>query len=271
MLPIKSNLVTDKIPAIFICGFTDQPSSKIGSDTTQNREYIATSRLNEELKTLLDKNVKYKVTCKIDGTCGYIGSGQLFKRRDLKLGRNKPKDWFDIGNNANETNTINHGAVSHNAVGHNAVGHNVGFMPLEKCDIWHIDCFIDKERTNINILAHGNSNNLVYKTININELNNKTVEIVGPKFNGNPHKLEKHAVVEHGLFEIGSFPKLTDTDLYNGIKEWFQTSSIGKLIEGVVIHFESGDMFKLHRHHLRLPWDNQYFRQIESLDQIKMG
>ena len=92
-----------------------------------------------------------------------------------------------------------------------------------------------------------------------------------------PDKLREffHCVIPHGEIVIPKeqFPDLvsavtgqttettetTETALgtssiLDEIKNWFLTSKIGPFLEGIVIHFENGQMFKLHREHLGLPW-----------------
>jgi hypothetical protein len=65
--------------------------------------------------------------------------------------------------------------------------------------------------------------------------------------------------VRHGIIELKDFPNLIDflddsSDLLDLIKRWFSETETAKYLEGVVLHLENGAMFKIHRHHLDIPW-----------------
>ena len=108
----------------------------------------------------------YRITAKIDGTCCRIKNGKLQKRRDIKKGRKIPLDWEETSNN---------------------MGHQIGFMPIDKNDKWHLDCMTSNGE-NINVLKKIGRSIAIINTP-ITELEGKTVELIGPKIQGNPHKV----------------------------------------------------------------------------------
>ena len=76
-------------------------------------------------------------------------------------------------------------------------------MPLDKGDKWHIDC-MDGEF--INVLRYENNGIFIVKE-KLSELEGKSVELIGSKIQGNPHKVNKHCVYLHGSIELGGFSK----------------------------------------------------------------
>ena len=83
----------------------------------------------------------------------------------------------------------------------------------------------------------------------------KSVELIGSKIQGNPHKVNKHCVYLHGSIELGGFPNDFNRD---ELKEWFTNNDKCKYFEGIVVHFSNGNLYKLHRHHLDLKVENGY-------------
>ena len=253
---IASNSVLDKVPGVFICQHVDEPTEK---HDRSGKKYLATEALNPDMMDLIKKDVQYKVTAKVDGTCTLIKNGQLNKRRDIKPGKKIPPTWLQTGDNKSK--------------------HKIGFMPLEKGDKWHIDCMTQDENENysadnVNVLTlNKDGTGLEYKSVEIKTLEGKSVEVMGPKFQKNPHQLKHHIVMEHGLIELKTFPKFCedenkDDEYLNKVKEWFVTDERGVILEGIVVHFETGEMFKVHRHHLDLPWDPELIKT--PLDQIRL-
>lgn len=253
---ITSNRVLDKIPAIFVCqleqGTQTEKTGRFG------QKYLATPSLNSDLAAALKKGVAYKVTAKIDGTSVYVRGFKLLKRRDQKPHRKTgkmnvmPKSWFRTGEPGGQ--------------------HCIGFMDLEKGDKWFFDVFerdprtpnaatkeghplIDGiESTKVRCLELGGGA-LIYVYREISELNDKTFELIGPKLQGNPHGLEHHCLVEHGAFELHSFPEIgADSDCLGHVKDWMTQNGIGCSIEGIVLHLDDGAMYKIHRHHLDMEW-----------------
>lgn len=59
------------------------------------------------------------------------------------------------------------------------------------------------------------------ENIPIKDLEGKTVEFVGPKVQGDPHKIGVHCVIPHGTFELNGFPNDFN---YKQFLEWFKTN-----------------------------------------------
>lgn len=257
-MDVKSNTVKDKVPAIFVCQHVGEPTKKYGRS---GMKYLATNKYNPDLIDLLQSGVRYKVTGKVDGTCSLIMNGKLNARRDIKPGKKIPPTWFQTGIPPDNDKPQ----------------HFIGFLPITAKEYkWHLDCFTkdDKEEYNMNkikvLTLNTEGTGLTYDTVDIGTLEGKSVEVMGPKFQSNPHKLKDHVVMIHGLIELPTFPGLDpDTDILDSIKEWFKTDKRGRILEGVVVHFETGEMFKIHRHHLDMEWKPE---KIDiSLEQIDLS
>lgn len=278
---VRSSDVKDKVSAILICRTV--PGTESAKSGRSGEKYLASSELNHDLAALLRSGIKYKATGKVDGTCTLVQGGALLKRRDIKQlhkGETKkkqviPADWIQTGAEGG------------------ASGHLIGFMPLDKGDKWHLDCHSkhdgkrdDKghegayDMDTVNALdLNDTKTGLVYKQIPIHDLNGHSVEVMGPKFQSNPHHLKMHCVMRHGLLELSNFPDLsvyaseskeaveTKQDALSAIKHWFAHSAQGPYLEGVVLHLENGEMFKIHRHHLDLEWSAD---TTLPLDQIQL-
>ena len=259
----KINGVSGKIQPIFVC-------QRVANTTTGKRDrtgekYLATTELNPELIKLLQQGIPHTITGKVDGTCSVVLNDALYKRRDIKAGREIPGTWVPTG-------TDDTGA------------HLVGFMPLESGDRWHIDCHVkNTEKTyhmdKVNLLdLNENKTKLVYVEKKLSDLNGMSVEVMGPKFQGNPHHLKQQCVMRHGILEIKSFPDLArfvdektqETSPFRpclaleAVKQWFAENEQAAFLEGIVLHFENGVMFKIHRNHLDLKWSVDEIKPLEE-------
>lgn len=243
---IKSGIVTDKISPILVCKRIENTTTK--KHDRNGPEYVATNEINPDLLSLLETGQKYKATGKVDGTGCLVLNGKILKKRDLKTETaraNPPPGWIQTGQDV----------VS---------GHLIGFMPLETGDTWHFDCYVKNVDGSINtdrimmMSLNDSCDGVKYEEIDTNTLNNCSIEVLGPKWNCNPHGLKIHCVMRHGEILLNNFPDLTKdtTNLLQNIKEWFLTNEQGSFLEGVVLHFDNGSMFKLHRHHLSMKWGN---------------
>jgi hypothetical protein len=250
MKKITPCTVNDKIDTIFNCERIRGTSTN--KPNRSGEKYLATPTINPTLAECLESGLKYGVTGKLDGTCCLIKNCAIHKRRDINEGFKNPvpDTWFKTG--------IKKGK------------HLIGFMPLEKNDKWHYDCHPLKDNkrdmTKVMSLVRDSNNHLVYQEIEIESLEGKSVEVMGPKFNGNPHHLEKHCVIPHGLFTIENFPelKVNDSEALNKVKNWFINDPNAGFFEGIVLHFENGEMFKLHRHHLDLEWSPKTSKSLDK-------
>jgi hypothetical protein len=246
MASVLSSNVTDKISAILKCqmiaGTVSEKSGRTGE------KYLAVSELNPDIISLLLSGTNYKATAKVDGTCTFVKEGQLMKRREIYPGSQIPKSWFQTGNESKE-------------------GHLIGFMPLEKGDKWHYDCHVkidskNYDMTKIKVIdINPDGSGLIITNVDIATMEGNSVEVMGPKWLSNPHHLTEQCIMRHGLIVISDFPDLSEyakddkLDVLSAIKNWFTTNPKGNYIEGVVIHFENGMMFKIHKHHLDLEWN----------------
>eukprot|EP00916_Digyalum_oweni_P017905 GHVL01029585.1.p1 GENE.GHVL01029585.1~~GHVL01029585.1.p1 ORF type:complete len:166 (+),score=13.24 GHVL01029585.1:1144-1641(+) len=102
------------------------------------------------------------------------------------------------------------------------------------------------------------SGQLVIKCRPLSELCGKTCELIGTSINGNPYGLGNKQQPLHVLVVHGSLPVTCPSPL-NGeaMHQWFEEEepeSSNNRVEGVVWHCPSGALYKLHRHHLNLPW-----------------
>lgn len=110
-------------------------------------------------------------TRKLDGTSCMVRNGNLFKRRELKLGQTQPDD-FELVTVDNET------------------GKTIGWVPCGDGpeDRWHWDAW-----NAWNGLPPG------------------TYELIGPKVQGNPEHAETHFFVRHGEGIAGPVEKVPRT------------------------------------------------------------
>lgn len=263
---VKSCAVTDKIGTICLCahaeGTTTEKSDRDGP------KYLAKNEFFAEVLQLLKDGVAYKATGKVDGTCAIITNGKLNKRRDIKNGMKIPPTWVRTGSSERKD-------------------HMIGFLStVVTCpdDKWFIDCHPKTDGVNrdtsriMSLCLNTDGSGLEYRNVDISSLNNKTVEVMGPMVQSNKHKLKMHCVMEHGLLTLKNFPDLkrhidlnspngTGENLLTDLKNWFLTNEQGRYFEGIVLHFENGKMFKLHRNHLDLKWDSN---STLALDQIKL-
>lgn len=225
---IQSNKITGKVSTIYRCEVVPGKSKKKGRD----KRFWAMPELYSGFEELLERGHKFKVTGKVDGSCCMVKDGKLLKRRDLKDDREEPEGWT-------ETSPVD------------KRGHRIGFMEADhECeDKWHLDT-MNEDKTEIRVMAF-NDGKVSIETRPIEELNGMTVELVGPKVQGNPHKLKEHCVIPHGLFSLTGYPE--DFDL-SRFREWFRYDPVTKYFEGIVIHFDNGSSFKIHRHHLNMKW-----------------
>jgi len=216
--------VLSKISPIYQCMHTNEPSKKNGRSV----QYLATKQLNPDFQNdLNNSHLTLEVTGKVDGTCCYINSGQLLKRRDVKKGKEPPYSWIETSKRDIVT------------------GHWIGFMELERGDKQHLSVI---NGTYIKTMVIEN-NIVVVKEIPIDTLEGETVELVGTKIQNDPHQIGNNCVIQHGLFKFEGYPIDFDFDKF---LVWFINNC--NMFEGIVVHFSNGNMYKIHRHHLDLVW-----------------
>jgi hypothetical protein len=149
-------------------------------------------------------------TLKIDGTCCMVKDGQLYKRYDAKKGKTPPNGFIAAQDPDPKT------------------GHWPGWLavdPLNPADRWHCEAVAPDSPVNCGLL-------------------DGTYELLGPKVQGNPYKLEWHELRQHGTVKIDA-PRT-----FEGLRAWFAITTI----EGIVWHHPDGRMVKIKRKDFGLPW-----------------
>lgn len=136
-------------------------------------------------------------TQKFDGTCCMVRDGKLYKRYDARRGRVPPID-FEPTQEPDEV-----------------TGHWPGWVPIVCGDRWHVEAALNSY---------------------VNELEDGTYELIGPKIQGNPEKVSRHILIPHGRAVLRECPRD-----YEGIKQYLSIRDI----EGIVWHRSDGRMVKI--------------------------
>ncbi|MCP4651487.1 MAG: hypothetical protein GY853_15595 [PVC group bacterium] len=95
-------------------------------------------------------------------------------------------------------------------------GKEFGWVPVTEDDKWHVEAF-EKIK---DVISNG------------------TYELIGPKIQGNPEKVEGHVLMKHELTPIYTFEPQRE---YNELKEWL----VDKDIEGLIFYHSDGRMAKI--------------------------
>jgi hypothetical protein len=137
-------------------------------------------------------------TRKFDGTCCMVRDGKLYKRYDAKQGKTPPPN-FEPAQDYDEI-----------------TGHMPGWIPVGDGpeDRWHREAMS---------LASAPS------------LDN-TYELIGPKVQGNPERVEYHQLIRHGCDALPDAPRT-----FGEIRDYLATRNI----EGIVWHHPDGRMVKI--------------------------
>lgn len=151
-------------------------------------------------------------TVKIDGTCCAVLDGVFYKRYELKNGRPVPAGFTAA------------------QVADPVTGDVPGWVPVSSAnpsDVYHMEAL----------------NNWLEEHESLPE---GTCELVGPKVQKNPYKLERHILIVHAeakriTASLGSFEE---------IKNYLNEQSI----EGIVWHHPDGRMAKIKRRDFGFPW-----------------
>lgn len=151
-------------------------------------------------------------TEKFDGTCCLLANGNHYKRREVKLGKPTPEGFRLVGT-------------------HPTTGKRLGWVLVDFAapeNKWHKQALQ---------LAAGLDA----------DLPDGTYELVGPKVQKNPYKLEHHELWKHGhaklMWSPHDDPKQYLSDVYP--------------MEGIVWHHPDGRMAKIKRRDFGLPWPVQ--------------
>lgn len=138
-------------------------------------------------------------TRKWDGTCCKIEKGELYKRYDAKNGKTPPDGFMP----AQDPDPV--------------TGHWPGWL---KVGLGPEDTYFREG----------------FENRDVNDLDDGTYELVGPKVNGNPEGLRYHTLIPHGDELITDLPR----DFYH-ISSFLSVAGI----EGIVWHHPDGRMVKI--------------------------
>lgn len=133
-------------------------------------------------------------------------------------------------------------------------GHIPGWVPvdpLSKQHCWHLSA-VDLN-AGVGLVLEWRSGHLEISLQPLAELLGSTMELIGTHVNANPYRLGSkskplHLLVRHGIIPVENLSCRN----FDDFRVWFQGPDGG--VEGIVWHFEDGDMYKLHRNHMNLTW-----------------
>ncbi len=150
-------------------------------------------------------------TRKIDGTCCLVKDGKLWKRREIKPGKEAPSDFV---------------LADHDEV----TGKKMGWVPVGDGpdDAAHREAWDSMEWVS---------------SIKLDQ--EFTCELLGPKIQGNPERCDKHILIAHSAM----LPYVAATErlqllvprTFDDLRAWLE----GKDMEGIVFHHPDGRMAKI--------------------------
>lgn len=282
----KCIAVQQKISCVFVTGVQNEPSKKRAN---QLFKVTASDVLNPDVAS--DDIDAADVTEKVDGTCCLIEEYQgqpwiwaRFDRKPSKAGDKKFQRYQTQMRSRKESGEMRDPPTFHwdfnkdfKEVPENWIpasgikvidgipqpdshGHTPGWVPVERNSrqyCWHLaSVHLDK---GLGLVLRPSEDNtaLVVECAPLSQLCGKTCELIGTNVNGNPYGLGSKQDPLHFLVVHGSFPVICPSPL-NGpaLREWLEgeRDDGSNVVEGIVWHCPSGRLFKLHRHHLNLPW-----------------
>ena len=275
--------VQQKIACVFQTAIVEETSSKRAQ---QGYKVVATDRFVSEELLLSSTSTE-----KLDGTCVYI---QMFNDRPwlwARLDRKptkatdkrfkkfqslhrawqmstppdtpEPSFQWNIDNDFKEVPADWIPASGVRVVDGKAqpddIGHTPGWVPVDPSSrqhLWHLSSvdLVNELALVLQPLADSRCGDLEITAVPLKELCGCTLELIGTNVNGNPYNMGSkdkplHLLVRHGSIGFTKPPPLD----YEQIKDWFNNDAEGR-VEGVVWHCSGGRLFKLHRHHVGLPW-----------------
>ncbi|XP_064603065.1 RNA ligase 1-like [Liolophura sinensis] len=276
--------VQNKLACVFEVEVLREPSDK---RCHQSYRVVATDRLRTEA---IEHNVVSAVPSeKLDGTCVLISDFQgkpwLWARHDRKPSKQAERKFRAFQSNRKHLSNEGEEAgeefvwnVSKDfrevpehwvaAAGVESVagvpqpesnGHIPGWVPVEPSSrqhCWHLSA-VNLHHGLALVLREDEHGDLEIVAVPLAELDGHTAELIGTNINANAYKIGTkqcplHLLIVHGSVKLQNPPRLALEEL----KDWFSSSPAGK-VEGIVWHCEDKTLFKLHRHHLGLPWPVQ--------------
>ncbi|XP_074654384.1 RNA ligase 1-like [Tubulanus polymorphus] len=319
----KLGSVQFKVSCVFKTVVVEEGSKK---RKYQTFKVIASSELKPEIIEQHESLKTAIISEKLDGTCCLIQNWQgkpwLWARLDRKLNKLSERkfrkvkilhrEWEKNGRTGEEPTFTwtdadfkdvpscwqpASGVKIENGIAQADInGHIPGWIPVSPGSrqyCWHLTPVDFKLQ--IALLLRENEHGLEIVAVPLDSICGHTVELIGTNINGNPYGIGSrdapiHMFVVHGSISNIKIPELNREVL----NEWFTSTQDGA-IEGVVWHCEDGTLFKVHRHHLELPWpvesprlcqipvyinvpfdtsenmweDNSLFRRLNSVHQQK--
>ena len=136
-------------------------------------------------------------------------------------------------------------------------GHIPGWVPIDpksRQHLWHLTSVDLSASVGLCLQSQSDSDALEIVLKPLKDLENTTLELIGTHINGNPYQIGSkqqpiHVLVRHGSISFDHNPPLD----YAGLKNWFENDAYGQ-VEGIVWHCHNGQLFKVHRHHVKLTW-----------------
>ncbi|XP_059160637.1 RNA ligase 1-like [Physella acuta] len=281
---MSMNPVQRKVSCTYVIGVTDETSTKRNNQTYK---VTATNELNPQ--ALIDRVETALSTEKLDGTCCLIQEFQgvpwLWARHDrkpCKAGERRFAQFQKLkqiakknGEHINSVFNWNMNKdfkdppvdwipasqleVKDGVIMPDSIGHTPGWIPVQhnsRQHCWHLSA-IDLNKGLALVLREDKENPeyLVIESQPLSALCGLTCELIGTNINGNPYSLGSkkfpvHLLVPHGSFLL-SCPSPAD---YSTMVDWFNSEGADAQVEGIVWHCSNGALYKLHRHHLNLPW-----------------
>lgn len=151
-------------------------------------------------------------TRKLDGTCCLIRDGKLFKRYEIKKGKEKTPEDFEPADPIDEI-----------------TGKQQGWVPVREnnpSDKWHIEAFRDLIELKDSLMGQ-----VIW---------DGTYELIGPKIQGNPEKEKSHILIRHKDNDYLLLENPPKRD-FESIKNYLANGAI----EGIVWHHQDGRMVKI--------------------------
>lgn len=149
-------------------------------------------------------------THKYDGTCCLVRSGRLYRRHEVRGGRDEPEGFVEVDRRTDASGRTR----------------RTGWVPVGDgpSDKWHREAWA--------CLLH-------FDATMRQETLSGTYELVGPKVQGNPHDLEEHQLWRHADASV----YLEAPRTFEGLREYLREFDG----EGLVWHHPDGRMAKIKR------------------------
>lgn len=184
-------------------------------------------------------------TLKVDGSACRVKDGILYKRFDHKLQSRYMKQLRALGSEFKVTpdmfNTLPPNAIPCEEKPDPVTYHHPHWVAVDK----------DKPEDAFHIQA--------FEAVN-GKLEDGTYELIGPKINNNPYKLDECKLIKHGS-EVLNIPDRS----FEGLKVFMENLDG----EGVVFHHPNGEMYKCRKKDMKLFWNTEDTRDLRDEEKKK--